>query len=283
MSKKGDVTERLSRYYTRSEGSVPTYGGRDSSSGAGSVSLPSIRTGTRQSMRSNRSNMGSRLMLPGEFATPGPDAYNIKSTIGGNKGGPLFKGDRSRPFEQIKSSNATFLLPRLTNATPAPGDYNIKSSIGKGLKSTFGTARRDSRFAGDRTNNAIFLLQKYDDPSPAPTRYSYKQPASSTTSGMSAADISRGSTFTRSKRDARFSGENNAKFLLPRIIQKNPGPTAYKTENFYSFGKNARGAPFPRARRNARFAGDHKAVFLLTERLDKFRRPNSYSSYNLNS
>lgn len=273
-------TPRMSRFHTRSEGSVLTH--RSPTSDAGSVSLPSIRSTTRMSVRSHRSNMGSRMHLPSDFDTPGPGDYNIKSTIGGTQGA-AFKGDRGRSFEQAKSSNAVFLLPRLANATPAPGAYNIKTSIGKGHTSTFGHARRDSRFAGDRNSNAVFLLAKYDDPSPAPTRYNLKSSLSSQSSFLTKENsITPGATFSRAKRDARFAGDKNAKFLLPRIIPKNPPPTTYKTEEHLTFGKKAKGASFGRERRNARFPGDTKAKFLLMERMDQFRRPHSYSQYSTN-
>ncbi|KAL4226053.1 hypothetical protein ACF0H5_014041 [Mactra antiquata] len=229
------------------------------------------------STRSHRSNMGSRMHLPSEFDTPGPDAYNIRSTIGKTPGA-VFKGDRKRTFEQAKSSNAVFLLPRIANPTPAPGAYNIKSSIGKGHTSTFGHARRDSRFAGDRNSNAVFLLAKYDDPSPAPTRYNLKSSLSSQTSFLTKENsITPGSTFSRAKRDSRFAGDSKAKFLLPRIIPKNPAPTNYKTEKHLTFGKAAKGAPFGRERRTARFPGDQGAKFLLMQTMDQFRRPHSYS------
>ncbi|KAH3827912.1 hypothetical protein DPMN_129858 [Dreissena polymorpha] len=252
-------------------------------SDAGSISLPSIRSTTRNSIRSfNRSNMGSRMRLPSDFDTPGPDSYNIRSTIGAAPGA-VFKGDRSRSFEQAKSSNAVFLLPRLANATPAPGAYNIGSSIGKGHTSTFGHSRRDSRFAGDRNNNAVFLLAKYDDPSPAPTRYNMKSSIGSQKSFLRDNSMAPGSTFSRSKRDARFAGDKNARFLLPRIVPKNPPPDSYHTENILAFGKNARGPSFGRERRNARFPGDTKAKFLLMERMDQFRRPHSFTPYTSNS
>lgn len=281
MVKKGENSPRLHRLTSRSEGSMLTH--RSPVSDAGSVSLPSIRSTTRMSVRSHRSNMGSRMLLPSDFDTPGPDAYNIKSTIGTSPA-PLFKGDRSRSFEQAKTSNAVFLLPRLANSTPAPGAYNIDSSIGKGHTSTFGHASRQSRFAGDRTNNAIFLLSKYDDPSPAPTRYNLKSSLSSHTSFLSKENsLAPGSTFSRAKRDARFAGDLKAKFLLPRIIPKNPAPTTYKNEEFNHFGKHVKGAPFGRERRNARFPGDNRAKFLLMERMDQFRRPHSYSQYSMNT
>lgn len=221
--------------------------------------------------------MGSRLYLPSDFNTPGPDAYDIKSTIGSNQA-TLFKGDRSRTFEQAKTSNAVFLLPRLANATPAPGAYNIESFVGKGPKSTFGQARRDSRFVGDRNSNAIFLLQKYDDPSPASTRYSIKSSIGTSSRFLSKENsLAPGSTFSRAKRDARFAGDKKAQFLLPRIIPKNPPPTSYKIEEYGSFGKNTRGAAiFGRERRNARFPGDSRAKFLLMERMDKIKRPHTY-------
>lgn len=280
MVKKGD-TPRYQRFHSRSEGSMPTH--RSPISDAGSVSLPSIRGGSRMSIRSHRSNMGSRMLLPSEFDTPGPDAYNIKTTIGRSPG-PLFKGDRSRSFEQAKTSNAVFLLPRLANATPAPGSYNLGSSIGKGHTSTFGHASRQSRFAGDRNNNAVFLLAKYDDPSPAPTRYNIKSSLSDHSSFLTKENsLAPGSTFSRAKRDARFAGDSKAKFLLPRIIPKNPPPTTYKTENYLTFGKSVKGARFGRERRTARFPGDDRAKFLLMERMDQFRRPHSYSQYSMNS
>jgi len=224
--------------------------------------------------------MASRLLLPSEFDTPGPAEYNIRSDIGKTPGA-VFKGDRSRSFEQAKTSNAVFLLPRLANATPAPGDYNINSSIGKGLKSTFGHARRDSRFAGDRNNNAVFLLSKYDDPSPAPTRYNMKSSIGSNKSFLSRDPTSGpGTSFSRAKRDSRFVGDNKARFLLPRIVPKNPPPDSYKTEEFYSFGKKVRGSgTFSKQRRTARFPGDAKAKFLLMETpMDRFRRPYSFHS-----
>lgn len=232
------------------------------------------------SNRSSRSHMQSRLYLPSEFCTPGPDAYNIKTTIG-QSNAPVFKGDRSRTFEQAKTSNAVFLLPKLAGGTPAPGAYEIKSDIGKGLKSTFGHARRDARFAGDRNNNAIFLLQKYDDQSPAPTRYNMKSTIGPNSSFSTRESTLGPGTFSRAKRDSRFAGDYKANFLLPRITPKNPAPTNYKTEDIFSFGKNARGSTFSKSRRNARFPGDNKALFLLTERMDKFRRPHSYSSYGV--
>ncbi|WAR25069.1 hypothetical protein MAR_010773 [Mya arenaria] len=274
------MKESPRRFHARSEYSLPTY--RSPISDAGSVSLPSIRSTTRQSMRSYRSNMGSRMLLPSDFDTPGPDAYNIKSTIGQSPGA-LFKGDRSRSFEQAKSSNAVFLLPRLANATPAPGAYNIESGIGKGLKSTFGTARRDARFAGDRNNNAVFLISRYDDPSPPSTRYNLKSSIGSHSSFLNRDNtLAPGSSFSRAKRDARFAGDRNARFLLPRIVPKNPPPDMYKTEDVSSFGKRVRGGvTFGRERRNARFPGDTKAKFLLMERTDKFRRPHSYTGANL--
>lgn len=280
MVKKGD-TPRYQRYHSRSEGSVLTH--RSPISDAGSVSLPSIRGASRMSTRSYRSNAGSRMHLPSDFDTPGPDSYNIKSTIG-ETSAPIFKGDRSRSFEQAKTSNAIFLLPRLANRTPAPGAYNINSSIGKGHTSTFGNASRQSRFAGDRNNNAIFLLSKYDDQSPAPTRYNLKSSLSDHTSFLSKENsLGPGATFARAKRDARFAGEKNARFLLPRTIPKYPTPTSYKTENYLTFGKTVKGAPFGRERRSARFPGDERAKFLLMERMDKFRRPHSYSQYSMNS
>ena len=279
MVKKGE-TPRYSRFYSRSDGSMPSQ--RSPNSDNASVSLPSVRSTTRMSIRSqNRSNMASRLLLPSEFETPGPDAYNIRTTIGQTPG-PSFKGNRERTFETAKTSNAVFLLPKLTNRTPAPGTYSLESGMGKGLKSTFGNARRDARFAGDRSNNAIFLLQKYDDPSPAPTRYNIKSSLSTYSGYLSDPTSARGSTFTRSKRDARFAGDHKAPFLLPRIIPQHPTATAYKTESVNATGKNVKGSTFSRARRNARFPGDNRALFLLTERADKFRRPHSYSTYGMN-
>lgn len=223
------------------------------------------------------------MLLPSEFDTPGPDAYNIRSTIGSSPA-PVFKGDRSRSFEQAKTSNAVFLLPRLANATPAPGAYNVNSSIGKGHTSTFGHASRQSRFAGDRNNNAIFLISKYDDPSPAPTRYNIKSSLSRHTSFLSKENtLSPGSTFSRAKRDARFAGDQKAGFLLPRIIPKNPAPTTYKNEEYLTFGKHVKGGRLGRERRTARFPGDNRAKFLLLETMDQFRRPHSYSQYSMNS
>lgn len=227
--------------------------------------------------------MGSRMRLPSDFDTPGPDAYNIKTTIGSGPG-PVFKGDRSRTFEQARSSNAVFLLPRIANATPAPGDYNIRSNIGKGHTTTFGHARRDSRFAGDRNSNAIFLLQKYDDPSPAPTRYNLKSSLSNKQSFLQPDNtLTPGSTFPRAKRDARFNGDKNARFLLPKIVPKNPSPDKYFTENTFSFGKHAKGGSFGKQRRTARFPGDARAKFLLMETLPQIRRPKSYSQYPMNT
>lgn len=254
---------------------MPTH--RSPISDIGSVSLPSIRGASRMSMKSHRSNMGSRMHLPSDFDTPGPDSYNIKSTIGTSPA-PLFKGDRSRSFGSAKTSNAVFLLPRLANATPAPGSYNLGSSIGKGHTSTFGHASRQSRFAGDRNNNAVFLLSKYDDPSPAPTRYNIKSSLSDHTSFLTKENsCAPGATFSRAKRDAHFAGEKNARFLLPRTIPKNPPPTSYKTEEYLSVGKNTKGSTFGRERRNARFPGDNRAKFLLMERMDQFKRPHSFS------
>jgi len=271
MTKK--ESPRLNRYMSRSEASMPH--NRSPFSDGGSISLPSIRSTTRQSVRSyNRSTMGSRLYLPSDFDTPGPDSYSIKSTIGSGPG-PVFKGDRSRSFAQAKSSNALFLLPRLANATPAPGDYQLNSSIGKGQKNTFSKSRRDSRFAGDRNSNATFLLQRYDDPSPAPTRYNMKSSMGGQQSLFTQnTTLSPGATFSRAKRDARFNGDRNAKFLLPRIVPQHPAPDKYNTEHTFSFGKNAKGGSFGRQRRTARFPGDSKAKFLLME---SARRPNSFS------
>ena len=269
-------TPRSHRVYSRSTGSLQNRSPRSPSSD--DISLPSIRSTTRGSVRGfNRIGAGSRLTLPAEFQTPGPDYYNIKSTIG-ESGGPLFKGDRKRSFISAKSSNATFLLPRIVNESPAPGQYEIKSSIGKGHQSSFGTSRRDSRFAGDRNNNAIFLLQKYDDPSPAPTRYSMRSTIGSKRSFNRLSPIP-GHSFGKSDRSSRFSGEKNARFLVPKAISHNPGPTAYQTEMYGSFGKSPKGAPFGRSRRSARFPGDHKAVFLLAERVDQFKRPSSFTSF----
>lgn len=276
-------TPRSHRIYSRSTGSLQNRSPRSPSSDD-DISLPSIRSTTRLASRSsirgfNRLNAGSRLTLPAEFQTPGPDYYNIKSTIG-ERGGPVFKGDRNRTFIQAKSSNATFLLPRLVNESPSPGQYEIKSTIGKGHKSTFGHARRDSRFAGDRNNNAIFLLQKYDDPSPAPTKYRMKSSIGSQQSFNRLSPIS-GPSFTKSERSSRFSGEKNARFLVPKAISTNPGPTSYQTELYGDFGKNVKGAGFGRSRRTSRFPGDHKAVFLLAERVDQFKRPNSFTSFRM--
>lgn len=278
MTKKD--TSRTHRNTSRSEGSMPNQ--RSPVSDMGSISLPSIRSTTRQSVRSyNRSTMGSRLCLPSDFDTPGPDAYNIKTTIGSGPG-PVFKGDRSRSFEQAKSSNALFLLPRLANATPAPGQYQIGSSIGHGQKTTFGNARRDSRFAGDRNSNAIFLLQRYGDPSPAPTRYNLKSTIGNKQSFLTQnSALTPGASFARSKRDARFTGDRNAKFLLPRIVPGNPAPDKYHTENTFAFGKHAKGGTFGKQRRTARFPGDSKAKFLLMETVD--RRPRSFSQYSMNT
>lgn len=276
-------TPRSHRIYSRSTGSLQNRSPRSPSSGD-DISLPSIRSPTRLTSRSsvrgyNRHNAGSRLTLPAEFQTPGPDYYNIKSTIG-EHGGPVFKGDRNRTFIQARSSNAVFLLPRLVNESPAPGRYEIKSSIGKGHTSTFGHARRDSRFAGDRINNAVFLLQKYDDPSPAPTKYSMKSSIGSNRSFNRLSPIP-GPSFARSERNSRFSGEKNARFLVPKAISTNPGPTSYQSEMYGNFGKDVKGAAFGRSRRSSRFPGDHKAVFLLAERVDQFKRPSSYASFRM--
>lgn len=280
MTKKDPV--RINRFHSRSEGSMANQ--RSPVSDGGSISLPSIRSTTRQSIRSyNTSNMGSRMCLPSDFDTPGPDSYNIRTTIGTGSG-PVFKGDRSRTFEQAKASNALFLLPRLANATPAPGDYKLDTSIGKGLKSTFGHARRDSRFAGDRNNNAIFLLQKYDDPSPAPTRYSMKSSIGPKPSFLTKENsMLPGAKFSRAPRDSRFNGDRNARFLLPKIVPQNPPPDKYYTENTFAFGKRAKGGSFGRERRNARFAGDTRAKFLLLETGQRLRRPNSYTESSFNS
>lgn len=272
-------TPRSHRIYSRSTGSLQNRSPRSPTT-SDDISLPSIRSTTRGSVRGyNRANAGSRLTLPAEFQTPGPDYYNIKSTIGETTG-PLFKGDRKRSFIQAKTSNAVFLLPRLVNDSPSPGQYEIKSGIGAGHKSTFGTARRDSRFAGDRTSNAVFLLQKYDDPSPAPTRYNMKSSIGSKRSFNRLSPIP-GPSFAKSERSSRFSGEKNARFLVPKAISTNPSPTSYQTEQYGTFGKNTKGASFGRSRRTSRFPGDHKAVFLLAERVDQFKRPSSFTSFRM--
>ncbi|KAL3853265.1 hypothetical protein ACJMK2_016820 [Sinanodonta woodiana] len=147
--------------------------------------------------------------------TPSPGQYDVRSDIGSGLKSTFPRSKRDSRFIGDKNSNAGFIVNRAIDANPAPNRYKQRSTIGadpsdpvspRSNALSFSRAQRESNFPG--ALNARFLLPKVIPKYPAPT--SYQSGASSFANSY----LTRGSTFSHARRNARFSGDYRAKFLL---------------------------------------------------------------------
>ncbi|XP_062583616.1 uncharacterized protein LOC134245331 isoform X1 [Saccostrea cucullata] len=160
----------------------------------------------------------SDILSPRYFEdTPAPNSYRMKTTIGSTPG-VSFKGDRKRNFDSARKE-ACFLLPNLVDDTPGPNAYNVEEKFGFGSSRASLKGRRSGPFQSNR--GQMHITPQFDERgSRLLGPQTYDIPSSiGKTQGVS----------LKGDRERNFNETPrlNCGFLLPKTIEKTPGPGSY--------------------------------------------------------
>lgn len=208
------------------------------------------------------------LLSPRFFAgTPGPNEYNIKSSIG-NFPGTTMKGNRRRNFDRAKQ-DCSFLLPELIDRFPAPNTYRTDKST---ICQSPGVSFKGKRGGPFQSNKG----QMYIRP-----QYNERDKMSETYDTTSYIGKSSGVSFKGNRRRQIVMEPKNANtgFLLPNLIEVTPGPGSYNIGS--SIGKGT-SVSF-KGRKTGPFQTTRGATYIGPELNDKDTRPGHYALASPNS
>lgn len=149
---------------------------------------------------------------------PNADNVNVNTTVGTSIAVSV-KGDRRRTSQPVKKGS-TFLVPRVLDVTPGPNVYNLQDNKGLG-KTGYAVSFKGFRVDPFKPNvDPLDINPHYHGFWEAKNAFKYAPvPPKATTEGVTMKGDRR-HIFNEAK-------GTNAIFLLPQLVDTNPGPGAY--------------------------------------------------------